>query len=89
MDEDGLDTVMIDIVVAGHAGTGINSLASYLAIVLDREGFDVVVNSHDEIKPEFAAKEKLQKIKNNVIVAVRAEQLPREVRFYGDTDETV
>ena len=68
---------MINIVVESQSGQGINTLASHIAMLLYNEGFDVVVNSSDEINAELATKERLHMIKNTMI-GVETKQLPRE-----------
>ena len=68
---------MINIVVEGQSDQYINTLASHIATLLYNEGFDVVVNSSDEINAELATKERLHKIKNTMI-GVETKQLPKE-----------
>ena len=68
---------MINIVVEGQSDQDINTLASHIATLLYNEGFDVVVNSSDDINVELATKEKLHKIKNTMI-GVETKQLQRE-----------
>ena len=68
---------MINIVVEGQSDQDMSTLASHIATLLYNEGFDVVVNSSDEINAELATKDRLHKIKNTMI-GVETKQLPRE-----------
>ena len=68
---------MINIVVEGQSDQYINTLASHIAMLLYNEGFDVVVNSSDEINAELATKDRLHKVKNTMI-GMETKQLPRE-----------
>lgn len=71
---------MIEIVVKGEAGVGKSTLASHIATILYNEGFDVVVSSSDEIRSEYATKERLDVIKQQTIVSIETEQLPRNTK---------
>jgi CO dehydrogenase nickel-insertion accessory protein CooC1 len=68
---------MIEINVTGESGTGINTMASHIAVLLYDQGFDVVVNSSDEINAELVTKEKLQKLKNDTIISVCVSQVEK------------
>jgi hypothetical protein len=69
------DLDMIEISVKSKSGNGTNSLASYIATLLHHGGFDVVVNSSDEINAGQLSEEKLQHIKDNIMVAISVEQI--------------
>jgi hypothetical protein len=69
---------MLEITVAGEAGHGSNTLASYIARLLYDEGFDVVVSSSDEVNTDFATKERVYSLlKEHVIISINVEQLSK------------
>ena len=79
-----MEDYMIEITVRATSGSGKNTLASFLATILHNEGFDVVVDSSDDIKSEYATKERLHKIMQHTIISVGTELIPRQQMTTND-----